>query len=79
MQPDITGIADGNHEITGERYRELRERVDALHIECCESLRILRAMQSLLEEFRPLINAYRQTGGGSMGLMKARKALRSGG
>lgn len=70
MHPDIPGITSGNEAIT--------DGLSDLHAEVHESLRILRELRDLLQEFRPLIDAYRQTGGGSIGLVRARRALRNG-
>lgn len=39
----------------------------------------LSAVAALVEEFRPLIEAYRQTAGGTVGVFRARKAMRNGG
>lgn len=39
----------------------------------------LATVAALVEEFRPMIEAYRQTAGGTVGVFRARKAMRNGG
>lgn len=58
-----------------------RHILDDLHV-ALSALAACRAelgeFRLLLDEFRPLINAWRQTGGGVIGLGKLRKAARGG-
>jgi hypothetical protein len=53
--------------------------ISDLHAEVHESLRILRNIQDLMTELGPLVEAWRRTGGGSVGMLRARKAFRDGG
>lgn len=63
--------------ITG-RDDAITEAIADLHAETHESLRILREIHALLTEFRPLIDAWRASGNGSLGLARLRKAARGG-
>lgn len=38
----------------------------------------LAEVSALIDEFRPLLAAYRQTAGGTVGVFRARRALRNG-
>lgn len=57
---------------------------DPLHTEIHECLRILRRLEGLgelvdeLDTLRPLLAAWKRTNGGTVGVLRARKALRNG-
>jgi hypothetical protein len=63
-------------------YQELPDSYDAKltfeeHI-LLDLHEVLRRLNEFEREARPLLNAYRKTNGGTIGLAKARRALRNG-
>jgi hypothetical protein len=69
--PDPPPITQRIQPGTGEMLEHLLADVHDL-------LRLVTKHDGLLEEFRPMIEAWRRTGGGTMGLVRARKAMRNG-
>lgn len=65
-------MAPGNTPSIDEQLSQIAEKVDAMTAQLAE-------FRSLLDQYRPLLDAWRGTGGGTIGVMRAMRGKRGSG